>query len=177
MCLCLAFRLFLRALRDATFAQRALALDTAPKPAATPVAAAPAAPRRSEAVELLAVLQREGRLVDFLQEPITSYSDAQIGAAVRDVHSGCSRTLDRIFGLAAAIPDAEGSTLHIAAGQDTSNVRLTGAVTGAPPYTGIVQHAGWRATRCTLPDWTGNAASTLLIAAAEVEIQTGAKAR
>ena len=169
----LACRLFFRALRDADFAGRVRALDAPTKP--LPTAPVPAVPRRNEAVELLAVLQREGRLVDFLQEPITSYSDAQIGAAVRDVHSGCSRALDRVFGLAAAVPEAEGSTLRIVCGQDTSHVRLTGAVTGAPPYTGIVQHAGWRATRCALPDWTGNAASTLLIAPAEVEIQAGAR--
>src|SRR5207253_6846543 len=36
------------------------------------------------AVQLLAILQREGRLLDFLQEDVDGYADAQIGAAVRD---------------------------------------------------------------------------------------------
>ena len=169
MRLTLACRLFFRALRDAEFAARALAPVAAAKP--LPATNVPAAPSRSEALVLLALLQREGRLVDFLQEPITAFTDAQIGAAVRDVHAGSRRALERIFGLAAAIPEAEGSTLRITAGQDTSSVRLTGAVTGTPPYTGIVQHGGWRATRCALPAWTGNQASVLLIAPAEVEIQ------
>ncbi len=172
-----ACRLFFRALRDAEFARRALATEPAVKPAPAARASEPPAPGRSEALELLAVLQREGRLVDFLQEPITSFSDAQIGAAVRDVHAASSRALERIFGFAAVLSEPEGSTVRIEAGQDTSCIRLTGAVTGTLPYVGTVQHAGWRATRCALPAWTGNNASVLLIAPAEVEIQGAARAR
>ena len=171
MHLLLASRLFLRALFDAAFARRALAPESTQPPAPAATAVKPPAPNRSEALELLAVLQREGRLVDFLQEPITSYSDAQIGAAVRDVHAGCSRALERIFGLTAAIPQTEGSSLRIEPGQDTANLRLTGAVSGTPPYSGTVQHAGWRATRCALPAWTGTPAAIQLVAPAEVEIR------
>lgn len=159
MRLMLACRLFLRALRDADFARRVLAA-----PSGT------AAPRRSEALELLAVLQREGRLVDFLQEPIAAFSDAQIGAAVREVHAGCNRALSRLFGLAAAMPQAEGGAVRIEAGYDSGCVRLTGSVAGAPPYAGTLQHAGWRATRCTLPAWTGSAAAVMVVAPAEVEV-------
>lgn len=177
MRLLLACRLGFRALCDGAFARRALELDTASQSMPVVRAVEPPVPPRSEAVELLAVLQREGRLVDFLREPITSYSDAQIGAAVREVHAGCSRAVERIFGLVAAIPEAEGSAMRIAAGQDTSGLRLTGAVTGALPYTGTVQHAGWRATHCTLPAWTGQASAALLVAPAEVEISPAASAR
>ncbi len=158
-----ACRLFMRALRDPGFAARQLA---APAPA---VPAARVA--RSEAIELLAVLQREGRLVDFLQEPIATYEDAQIGAAVREVHAGCQRALERIFGPVPAMSQTEGSRVQVPAGYDPTGIKLTGAVTAAPPYSGTLQHAGWRASRCALPSWTGSDAAAMLIAPPEVEVR------
>ncbi len=53
------------------------------KTAAADSSAAVAKPAstRSDAVTLLAALQREARLVDLIQENLAAYSDAQIGAA------------------------------------------------------------------------------------------------
>lgn len=126
---------------------------------------------RSEALTLLSVLQREGRLVDFLQESIDGYPDAQVGSAVREVHRACRQTLERIFGLGPAMNGAEGSTVRIEKGYDPGRVRLTGKLSGSPPYSGTLVHPGWEATRCDLPEWSGGNASSRIVAPAEVEIQ------
>ena len=133
-------------------------------------AAAPPRPTRSDALTLLAVLQREGRLVDFLQEPIDGYSDAQIGAAVRDVHKGCSVALGRMMGLEPLVGDAEGSRITVPSGFDPQVYRLVGHVTGEPPHQGALRHHGWKAGRCVVPDWTGSDAAALVVAPAEVEL-------
>lgn len=174
-----AFSVFFRILGDARFAARVAGLDR-PEPAVTPAPApvnatvapaAPAGPRRSEALTLLGVLQREGRLVDFLQEPIDGYTDAQIGSAVREVHRGCSQALRRLFDLAPAIAVAEGAAYRVEKGYDPGRVRLTGQVAGTPPWNGTVAHPGWEARRCELPEWTGSAAAERVVAPAEVEIR------
>src|SRR5690242_3139956 len=83
---------------DASFADKVKQLD-APKAPVKPEPAAPLVSKRSDALSLLAVLQREARLVDFLMESIGGYSDAQIGAAVRDVHRGSAAVLQRVFNI------------------------------------------------------------------------------
>src|SRR4029450_745151 len=106
----LALKAFFRALRDRTFAEQldrllqgqALALSTTPSlPLADRLRAdlVEEAPTRSDALTLLATLQREARLIDFLMEDLASYDDAQIGAAVRDVHRDCAAVLERMFAL------------------------------------------------------------------------------
>ena len=119
---------------------------------------------------LLAVLQREGRLVDFLKEPITSYSDAQIGAAVRDIHRDCAAALDRIFALRPLIDQPDGSPIDIPTGFDAARYRLTGNVAGQPPYRAKLLHGGWEATRVQLPEWNGTRAAAQIVAPAEVEL-------
>src|SRR5262245_5919116 len=106
----LALKAFFRTLRDRTFAEQVdrLLQGQALPPSTTP--ASPLADRlradliepalaRSDALTLLATLQREARLIDFLMEDLASYDDAQIGAAVRDVHRDCAAVLERIFAL------------------------------------------------------------------------------
>jgi hypothetical protein len=161
-----AFRVFFRILQDAAFAER---VAEAERPAA-PLAAPEPTRQANDAVLLLSVLQREGRLVDFLKEPIDAYSDAQIGAAVREVHRGCRQVLDRVFAPVPAMAMPEGSSVRIEQGYDPARVRLTGQVTGAPPYVGVLSHPGWEASRCELPEWTGPETSRVL-APAEVEIK------
>jgi hypothetical protein len=144
-----------------------------PAPVPTPAAPAPAAPpkpARSDALSLLASLQREGRLIDFLKEPIDAYSDAQIGAAVRDIHRDCSAVLERQFGLRPTVQQPEGSSVTL---QNTSagRLRLSGQTSGHSPATGTLVHPGWTATRCELPVWTGDPADALVIAPAEVEVR------
>jgi hypothetical protein len=145
-----------------------------PAPAPKPVAAKPTAPKppaRSEAITLLAALQREARFVDFIQESLAGYSDAQIGAAARDVHRDCGTVLERMFALRPAVTEEEGKEVDVPAGFDAGRWRLTGNVTGQPPFHGRLVHPGWEATVCELPTWSGSAAAARIVAPAEVELQ------
>jgi hypothetical protein len=176
----LAFKVFFAVLFDAAAAENVRASLTgpeakpvAPEPAATPTAprvAAPSPPKQNPAVTLLATLQREARLVDFLREDLSAYSDDQIGAAVREVHRDSAKALDRVFGLQPVLTDAEGAAVEVPAGFDAGRIRLTGKVAGSPPYRGALRHHGWEATRCDLPTYTGSPAAAQTIAPAEVEV-------
>ena len=141
------------------------------KPPPAPKPAAPKPPARSEAITLLAALQREARFVDFVQESLAGYSDAQIGAAARDVHRDCGVVLKRMFALRPAVMDEEGKDVEVPAGFDAGRWRLTGNVTGQPPFHGRLVHPGWEATVCELPTWSGSAAASRIVASAEVELK------
>ena len=143
-------------------APKALPLDT-PKPAA------PKAPLRSEAVTLLATLQREARLIDFLKEPISEYSDAQVGAAVRDIHRDCGAVLDRQFSIQPVLNQAEGSKVSLAADTSAARIKRTGRG-DQQSGDGTLIHAGWMAGKCELPVWTGDPGSAAIIAPAEVQL-------
>jgi hypothetical protein len=121
------------------------------------------------AARLLAVLQREGRLVDFLQEDIAAAADAQIGAAARMVHGGCRKALGEFVDLAPVMDGDEGSTVSVEAGFDASAIRLVGDVNGEPPFRGILAHHGWRAEAVRLPDLP-ETMDPMVIASAEVEV-------
>lgn len=142
----------------------------APQPEARP-RPEPRRPAQSEAITLLATLQREARIVDFLQEDLSGYSDEQVGAAVRAIHHDASKVLDRMFGIQPVVTDAEGAAIEVPAGFDAGRFRLTGHVTGAAPYQGTLQHHGWEATKCDLPQFTGNESGAKTIAPAEVEVR------
>jgi hypothetical protein len=135
-----------------------------PKPAAKP------APTRSEAITLLAALQREARFVDFIQEPLSGYNDAQIGAVARQVHTDCGTVLARLFALRPLLSDAEGAAVEVPAGFDAGRFRVTGNVVGEPPYRGRLVHHGWEVGQCQLPAWSGTPAAAAVIAPAEVEL-------
>jgi hypothetical protein len=119
---------------------------------------------------LLSVLQREGRLIDFLKEPIAGYNDAQIGAAVRDIHRDCAAALDRMFALKPLLDQPDGANVEVPAGFDAGRYRLTGNLAGQAPYRGTLRHPGWVATQTQLPEWNGQAASSNVVAPAEVEL-------
>ncbi len=137
---------------------------------ASATAPPPPPPDRGEAaLRLLALLQQEGRLVDFLEEDLTLYSDAQIGSAVRAIHSGCRAVLKERLELAPILPGSEGATVTVERGFDPAAVRVTGNVHGEPPYQGVLRHPGWRSTAFRLPDTTGDRDHTIL-APAEVEV-------
>jgi hypothetical protein len=121
------------------------------------------------AVQLLAILQREGRLLDFLQEEIDAYTDAQIGAAVRDIHRGCKKALAEHVPLEPVLTQPENATVRVDEGFDPNRIRLTGNVMGEPPYTGTLRHHGWRCKGVTLPTTTV-AADPTVVAPAEVEL-------
>ena len=120
-------------------------------------------------VQLLGLLQREGRLLDFLQEDIEPYDDAQIGAAAREVHRGCRAAVREILGIRPILDAAEGSDVEIETDFDSTRIKLTGNVHGQPPYKGILRHCGWKMTENRLPKWTAKN-QTDVLAPAEVEI-------
>ena len=161
----------------------ALPLSSAPATVTpTPVAAAPVAapqlpavpatPKTADttaALQLLSLLQREARLVDFVQEDIAAYSDAEIGAAARVVHEGCRKVLREHVSLTPVRAENEGSRLTLPAGFDASAVRLTGNVVGQAPFTGTLTHRGWRATEVRLPQ-LAEGHDAQIVAQAEVEL-------
>lgn len=122
------------------------------------------------AMQMLAALQREGRLIDFLQEDITSYDDAQIGAAVRNIHSGCKTALLDQMEIQPVFREPEGAAVTVSPGFDPTAVRLTGTVAGDPPFRGILRHRGWQAERVRLPQ-SGGDNKKWILAPAEVEIE------
>ncbi|KQM78935.1 hypothetical protein ASE76_16220 [Xylophilus sp. Leaf220] len=181
--LSLAFGSFFALLGDDRLAARVQALrDGAPlasevpppAPVQAPFPPPPPAPVRATAqvdaaLQLLALLQRESRFVDFLQEDIAAYSDADVGGAARLLHGGARKVLQDTFDLEAVRTEAEGSRLTLPAGFDAAAVRVTGNVVGQPPFTGTLQHKGWRATAVRLPALT-EGHDTRVIAPAEVEL-------
>jgi hypothetical protein len=135
-------------------------------------AAAPAAPavRISDgALQMLSIMQRDSRLVDFLQEDITSYSDDQIGAAVRELHDQCRDSIARYVTLVPVIDGVEG-TYAKAPGSDASVVKFVGNVPAQPPSGGTLRHKGWRAVKVELPALPVKQDATV-IAPAEIEIE------
>jgi hypothetical protein len=144
-------------------------LDFAGATARTAVRPGEKVVRRDPAVSLLALLQREGRLVDFLREDISAYPDAQVGAAVRAIHASCRKVLDEHLALEPVRSEDEGARVLVERDFDASAIRLTGNVSGKPPFRGILRHRGWRTRRVELPaDPLGQDPS--IVAPAEVEI-------
>jgi hypothetical protein len=121
------------------------------------------------ALHLLCLLQREGRLVDFLKEDLKPYDDAQIGAAVRSIQENCQKSLNEYLALKAVIDQEEGEEVTIQAGFDANAIKLTGNVTGEPPFKGVLQHRGWQVAKYALPSLSGTR-NPKIIAPAEVEI-------
>ncbi|MDQ3249283.1 MAG: DUF2760 domain-containing protein [Chloroflexota bacterium] len=138
-----------------------------PAAPAKPVEAPP--PSHAPAVQMLAILQRQGRLIDFLQEDLALYEDAQIGAAVRSIHEGCKQALGEHVQLEPVFSEPEGSTVTVQPGFDTQAVRLIGDVTGNPPFRGELRHRGWRVAKINLPERM-NQDKAMIVAAAEVEV-------
>ena len=126
-------------------------------------------PTDTAALQVLGLMQREARFVDFIQEDVKSYSDAEIGAAARVVHEGCRKVLKEHFQLVPVRDEAEGSRITVAPGFDTTAIRLTGNVVGQAPFTGTLTHRGWKVAQMQLPQLTDEKAAEIL-AQAEVEL-------
>lgn len=126
-------------------------------------------PTQTAALQLLGLLQREARFVDFIQEDVAPYTDAEIGAAARVVHEGCRKVLREHFAIQPVRTEAEGSRITLQEGFDATAVRLTGNVVGQAPFTGTLGHRGWQVTAVKLPQLTDTAAAHV-IAQAEVEL-------
>lgn len=160
----LATQVFFAALGDAARAEKMKAVLNPPPPE-------PVKPPRlsSEPVRLLALLQREGRLLDFLLEDITAASDQQIGAGVRDIHRKSKKVLEEHLTLEPILPGQEESPVEVPAGFDPSAIRVTGNVTGNPPFRGTLKHHGWRVKGHNIPK-PPEGQDDLVVAPAEVEL-------
>lgn len=180
----LAFGAFFSTLSDAAYAARVEKLSlpevapvapVAPAPAPAPVHVPAAAPvilkeaTPDAALQLLALLQREARLIDFTQENLASHADADIGAAARVVHEGCAKVMREYFTIEAVRQEAEGSRIVLNEGFDSAQVRLTGNVVGSAPFKGTLSHRGWRASSVRLPKLSEQHDAAIL-APAEVEL-------
>lgn len=163
----------------------------APEAAATPPPALVAAPARAEparseadvrtemprikdtspdaALQLLGLLQNEARFIDFVEENVSVYSDAEIGAAARVVHEGCRKVIRQHFDLEPVRTEAENSRITVPKGFDAAAVRLTGNIIGQPPFSGILVHRGWRVSQVKLPKMV-EGHDPKVIATAEVEL-------
>ncbi|MDI1230445.1 MAG: DUF2760 domain-containing protein [Methylobacter sp.] len=136
-------------------------------PAPEPVVLKEATP--DAALQLLGLLQKEARFIDFIKEDIAAYSDADIGVAARVVHEGCNKAINEHFTLATVRSEQEGSKITLPQGFDAATVRLTGNIVGHAPFTGTLVHKGWQVTGIRLPKLTSghNAA---IVTPAEVEL-------
>ena len=121
-------------------------------------------------LRVLAVLQRDGRLVDFLQEDIDPYTDAQIGASVREIHRGCRKALRDYLTVTPILPGEDESSVTVPPDFDPASIRLTGNVQGSPPFRGVLKHHGWRVEAVHLPALPGARDDSSVLAPAEVEI-------
>ena len=178
----IAIGAFFRALSDAEYAARLARIAAGePQPSAAPVSPPAPAPAPvpapvtlrvatpDAALQLLGLFQREARLIDFTQENLSAYSDADIGAAARVVHEGCGKVLREHFTIEAVRSEAEGSRVVLEEGFDASAVRLTGNVVGKAPFRGALSHRGWRASNVRLPK-LAEAHDAAILAPAEVEL-------
>ena len=163
-------KLAAQVLLDGAYAARLLAGLQKPEPVVAPLPPA-LPPERVHASGLfvLGVLQREGRLVDFLQQEVAGFSDADVGAAARVVHAGCRKVLQQYITVAPVLKEAEGDAVMVPAGFDAQRIRLTGSVAGQPPFRGALRHHGWVATEIKLPT-VQESLDPRVLAPAEVEL-------
>jgi hypothetical protein len=129
----------------------------------------PSSDHRDGALALLALLQREGRLVDFLRQSLDGHGDGDIGAAVRDIHRGCRKVIEEHFELEAVMPGEEDTAVKVPAGFDPGEVRLIGEIKGEPPFRGVLRHHGWRVTEVRFPTLT-EGVDRRVVAPAEIEV-------
>lgn len=173
---------FFRVLFDAAFAQRAWVVRNA-LPAALPPPEEPKkleppkkpeAPKKEEpsvdaALQLLGLFQREGRFIDFLEEDVTTFGDAEVGAAARVVHQGCRKALRDHAKIAPVRTEEEGAKITVPKGTSPTEIRLIGNVVGEPPFNGRLVHRGWRVSGLHLPTAIDGHDVTI-VAPAEVEL-------
>jgi hypothetical protein len=170
----LAFRcffnlLFQGELSSDTLTELNLTRKTAAPAPAAPKPAAPVAKPSDGALQLLGILQRDSRLIDFLMEDISAYEDDQVGAAVRELHDQCRDAVGRYVTLTPVIDGVEGAFTQ-APSKDPNVVKFVGNVPATPPSGGILRHKGWRASKVDLPALAGKQDSAI-IAPAEIEVE------
>ncbi|MBA3602543.1 MAG: DUF2760 domain-containing protein [Parachlamydiaceae bacterium] len=163
MGLMLAFKAFFRALKEPEKTQ--LFLDEMPSQVAGAVSVADHSHLR-----LLALLQQSGRMIDFFKEDISTFSDAQVGAAVRKIHHDCSQSLEELVTIRPVMDENEGATIMVPAGYDPTEIKIVGQVRGDLSLSGVIRHRGWKAHKRSLPKKVGEQSSDI-ICPAEVEVR------
>lgn len=159
----LAFKAFFQCLKKGPTTEKIEELLAKPKQEQLP---APKGPVFSSSAQLLAAFQKEGRLIDFLQEDLTGFPDAQVGSVARGVQKGCRQVLHQYLTVSAVLDQKEGEKVTVAEGFDPHRISLVGKVEGSPPFHGVLRHHGWKLEKDTLPPL--GAADILL--PAEVEL-------
>jgi hypothetical protein len=158
-----------RAIRQPSFLPASAGKSEEPKKKGTGTEAF-SPPSPSPAIQMLSILQRQGRFIDFLQEDLGMYSDEQVGAAVRNVHQGCKEALSQHVEMKPVLEQEEGARITIQPGFDLHSIRLSGNVAGDPPFKGILRHHGWRVVRVDLPRQVADREKDWVLAPAEVEV-------
>jgi hypothetical protein len=143
------------------------------KPKVVPPAPKIEPPKATDgALQLLGILQRDARLIDFIMEDIDGYGDDQVGAAARSVHSDCRATITRHFKLASVIDSVEGTFQKLDANKapDPNRIKLVGNVPATGKSRGgTLRHKGWIAESVTLP--AIGKQDVKLIVPAEIEVE------
>lgn len=121
-------------------------------------------------LHFMSVLQREGRLLDFFAEELSTYDDEQIGAAVRSIQEDCKKSVDKYLSVGPVIDKEEGDVVEVDPGFDPNAIKLTGNVSGEPPFTGVLRHRGWKAAKNEVPKLS-DVQDASIIAPAEVEVE------
>ena len=170
------FWLFLRITNAGLFkkAQQPLAVEKKKRSADVAVDSQKIAKEKTEQDQrlflyLLSLLQREGRLLDFFSENLDLYEDEQIGAAVRSIHQNCKKVIDKNLSPRPVVDLNEGEEITVDSDFDPNAIKLTGNVTGDPPFKGVLRHKGWQVQKLELPTLSSGQESKI-IAPAEVEI-------
>ncbi len=121
-------------------------------------------------LQLLRNLQNAGRLIDFLSEDISQYTDNQVGAAVRQIHAGCRKSLDELVAVKPLMDEKEGASVTVPIGYSSKEFKLVGNVKGEPPYQGTLVHRGWKAHKHSLPK-IAEEESLEILTPAEIELK------
>jgi hypothetical protein len=157
-------------LGDASLAGKLLQMIEKPEPVkAEAPKVIPQEKTHASGLFVLSVFQQDGRLIDFLQQDVAAFSDEEVGAAARVVHGGCRKALERLVTPARILKEEEGATVTVPAGFDANRIRLTGNVSGQPPFKGTLKHHGWVTTDLKFPTLAENMDYRVL-APAEVEL-------
>lgn len=167
----LAFKSFFRVFSDEAFAKGVESLlEGTPPAGALPATTQPEPAVPPAAVQVLTLLQREGRLLDFLQEDLSTAPDAAVGAVVKStVWAKCRQAVQEYLEIVPVLAQKEGDPVTVEPGFDPSAIRLIGRVEGDPPFQGKLVHPGWRLTRVKLPTVAEGSDGTV-VTPAEVEI-------
>ena len=120
--------------------------------------------------QLLALLQQDGRLIDFLYENIDQYDDERVGAAAREIHARCRKSLLKHVSLEPVRPEREGELVTLGSEFDASEIRVTGGANAKNAMFGTLKHRGWKAARIDLPE-RPNGANPAIVMPAEVEVE------